>query len=101
MIDEETRLAKAMASEELARWLREAGHRKRLMGTSLVVDPPGMCMPTRPETRPRFNSIPSARLSVVALLAVSYLQYFYADVLLQVYSIHSLIVFVLVNGRIA
>ena len=52
---------------------------------------------------PRLRADPARllRLSVAGLLAVSYLQYFYLDALLQVYSIHSLIVFILVNGHIA
>lgn len=47
----------------------------------------------------RFGQGRLPHLSVLAVLALAYLQYFLADTLLKFYSLHSLIVFVLVNGK--
>jgi hypothetical protein len=92
LIVDEERLARGRQSEELARWLREAGRRKIVPRITRVHDRVNALVKADPVRLPQ--------LSVFAVLAFSCLQYFYADALLQVYSIHSLIVFILVNGRI-
>jgi hypothetical protein len=103
IVDEETRLARARQSEELARWLREAGHRARGPLRTPVRKPE--LHPCPSPARGTFDALLEtdpgrlARISVFGLLAVSYLQYFYFDVMLQVYSMHSLIFFILVNGH--
>jgi hypothetical protein len=103
IIDEETRRARARRSEELARWLREAGRRRkpprRLVAGESKHHPGATLMQGSAERRLKLNPAWLVRLSVFGLLAVSYLQYFYFDAMVQVYSVHSLIVFVLVNGH--
>lgn len=75
-------------SVELARWLVEAGRRRPLRGGEEIA-----CAATTP-------SAPADPRRVVLLgtLALAGLQYWYLDVLLEIHSLQSLIVFVL-TGR--
>ena len=75
-------------SEELARWLQESGRRtwcrSTLRGKELgFAEPPSM---------PRARTY---RTLLLGLLAVAFLEYFYADALLQILTLPYLIVFVL------
>lgn len=77
-------------SRELARWLVEAGRRRRLRGgAGYRPDPAGR----RPERKHAW--LP--RLLLYGVLAAACVQYFYVDAMLQVVSLPSLIVFAL-NG---
>ena len=77
-------------SEELAQWLVESGRRR-----SPLRVPPVVGEPRAPEAVSR--EVPGAggrtRIMLVALLAVAYLQYFFADALLQIAMLRSVIVF--------
>jgi hypothetical protein len=77
-------------SEELAQWLVESGRRRSPLRVAPVV-----AEPTAREAVSR--DVPSAgvwtRIILVALLAVAYLQYFFADALLQIAKLRSVIVF--------
>jgi hypothetical protein len=100
IIDEKTRLARARQSEDLARWLREAGHRTkppRRLSTAELTDARATRLQGGLKSPLKGDPVRLVRLSIIGLLAASYLQYFYFDAMLQVYSMHSLIVFVLMN----
>jgi hypothetical protein len=77
-------------SEELAQWLVESGRRR-----SPLRLPPVVVEPKAPQALSR--DVPTAgvltRIILVALLAVAYLQYFFADALLQIAKLRSVIVF--------
>lgn len=88
------RAAKARESEELARWLREAGHRKSPPPRDLELSAPAERPAASAQLPLRIGPPPYVRLSIFALLAASYLEYFFANVLLLVYSVHSIVVFV-------
>jgi len=80
---------------EVARWLEETGRRRRKTERAEKFVPeeagPDPESPTRP-TR-RYLSKPSW-LCLLILLSMSFLIYFFADVLLQIESIRRVIVFV-------
>lgn len=76
------------SGDDLARWLEEAG-RRRAARQAAAPEPPAP-PPAKPRRRPRFLR----ELLLLALAAVAFLPYFFADVQLKIYSLHSLIVFV-------
>jgi hypothetical protein len=78
--------------QDLAEWLREAGKRRR--GTSSPVGE--ATLPGMPSRRARRKSYLSYVLAALGVLA--YLEYYYAGVLLQIYSLPRVIVFILVDG---
>ena len=79
--------------QDLALWLREAGRRR----TPAKVEVGAATLPGQPSRRAKRRS----RLLLPVLTgitALAYLQYFYVDVMLQIYSLQHLIVFILVDG---
>ena len=77
-------------SQDLARWLQEAGRRQHVRGQTSTV--------SEDLDRGRKAAALSCagalrRPLILALLALSYLQYFFADVSLKIMSLHSFIVF--------
>jgi hypothetical protein len=79
--------------EELARWLQEAGRRKwpRSPVDREVVQ---TCV-SSPADAPLAPQATGYGTALLGLLALAYLEYFYADALLQIVTLRSLIVFVL------
>ena len=75
--------------EELAQWLVESG-RRRSEPRPLLAEPKA--------SQAQRRAAPAARhwdrIFALAFLAVAYLMYFFADTLLQINGLHSLIVFV-------
>jgi hypothetical protein len=90
--------------EDLSDWLQEAGKR-RLSRQSGHVEVPAMPMPVEippaPEAPPPAAKRPTGKwLAISAVAAVAYLQFFYADVLLQIAKAPAMIFFVLINGQL-
>lgn len=81
-------------SRNLAQWLLEGGRRRRKPAQAALQEP----RLVEPEPRPRRAGTRGRWLVYAALTTLAYLQYFWADVLLQVNAIRSLIVFLLVDG---
>lgn len=88
---------------DLARWLEEAGRRRSVRGAGLEASAPleAIGEPGRPQggavgaVRNRAALITRPReLILLALAAISFQSYFFADVYLQIYSLNSVIVFV-------
>ncbi len=82
----------------LAQWLKESARRTR--------------QPASSDPQPVPSALPIARESAVqsllgrakwpliaVLVAVAFLQYFYADVMLQIASLPAMIFFILINGQ--
>jgi len=79
--------------QDLAQWLREAGRRR----APAKVEVGAATLPGQPSRRAKRRN----RLLIPVLAgvtALAYLQYFYVDVMLQIYSLQHLIVFILVDG---
>ena len=73
--------------QDLAQWLREAGKRRRgAVATQAAL--PGM--PGRGRC--------SVSYALAALGALAFLPYYYASVMLQIYSLPRVIVFIMVDG---
>ena len=79
---------------ELARWLVEAGRRRRV--DRRPADAPAGCLPDASTQRTR-SRLP--RLLLFGVLAAACLQYAYLDALLEVVSLRQLIVFVLAGAH--
>ncbi len=87
---------------DLARWLQEAGRRRSIRGVGLEASAPleAIAEPAAEEApagaapeRRRFITHPR-ELILLALTALAFQSYFFADVYLQIYSLNSVIVFV-------
>jgi hypothetical protein len=86
-------------SRNLARWLQEAGRRTRRKSKTLSTDP--NAAEPRESAGPAKGAKAYARWPILlGVLALAFLQYFYASTYLDIESIRSLIVFVLVNGQL-
>jgi Flp pilus assembly protein TadB len=81
---------------ELAQWLQEAG--KRVRSTSAPIQQPATEQPRRAGASwdARFAAI--KRMTLLTLLAGSYLLYYFVDVMLQISLLPALIVFVPAAG---
>lgn len=77
--------------QDLAQWLREAGRRRPAAKAALGEE----TLPGKPSGRARRSYLPYV---LAALGALAYLEYYYAGVLLQIYSLPRVIVFILVDG---
>jgi hypothetical protein len=81
-------------SEDVARWLLDSGRRRFPMREegNAEVTPPAIDLPSAQHrigsSGPRWS-----RLVLLGVLAVAYLQYFFADTLLDIQALRSLIVF--------
>jgi hypothetical protein len=89
------------SGEHMAQWLQEAARRTRHPSSADVE-------PGTPAAAAQTSSPQSAIPSVLerakwplfaALVAIAYLQYFYADVMLQIASLPAMIFFILINGQ--
>jgi len=100
------------SGEHMAQWLQEAARRTRRPSSAdlepgtpaAVVQSPTPQSPTPPNPTPQ-SSIRSVLERTkwplfAALLALAYLQYFYADVMLQIAYLPAMIFFVMINGQI-
>ena len=86
-------------SRNLARWLQESGRRTKRKSKTRSADPNGAA--TRASAGLTKNAVAYARWPILlGVLALAFLQYFYASTYLDIESIRSLIVFVLVNGQL-
>jgi hypothetical protein len=81
---------------ELAQWLQEAG--KRVRSTGAPIEQPTTSQPkrTRASWEARFMAV--KRMTLLTLLAASYLLYYFVDVMLQISLLPALIVFVPTTG---
>jgi hypothetical protein len=89
------------SGEHLAQWLKEAGRRARR--SSNVVEPETVAAPVNiptPQTPVRSMLERAKWPLITAFVAIAYLQYFYADVMLQIGSLPAIIFFVLINGQL-
>lgn len=82
-------------SEDLVRWLQEVGRRK--WPRPLVDGATVQRRVSGPAQVPLALQATCYRAALLGLLAVAYLEYYFADVLLQVFTLPSLIVFILVG----
>jgi hypothetical protein len=86
------------SGEYLAQWLQEAARRTQ--------------RPPSPDPQPASYAIPIAQESalrsvlgrakwplIAVLVAIAFLQYFYADVMVQIASLPAMIFFILINGQ--
>ncbi|MDQ5850303.1 MAG: hypothetical protein M3544_15200 [Pseudomonadota bacterium] len=91
-------------NKDLSDWLQEVGKRRfsRQSGHVEVPTPPRQVeTPVQPEPpRPAERRPTGKWLAISAVAAVAYLQFFYADVLLQIAKAPAIIFFVLVNGQL-
>src|SRR6267378_7879855 len=90
------------SGEHMAQWLQEAARRTRRPSSADLE--PGTFAAAAQTPSPQ-SAIPSvlerAKWPLFALLvAIAYLQYFYADVMLQIASLPAMIFFILINGQI-
>ena len=84
-------------SEEVARWLLESGRRRSTCRKSNA-DPAAstVVLPVLPAVQAVVRRVPRwQRLSLIAVLMLAYLQYFYADTFLEILTLRSVIVFVM------
>jgi hypothetical protein len=83
------------SDEELARWLQESGRRRLQRPADKLDDAEDDS--ARDRWLPTLVSLLDAgrRPLLLAILALAYLQYFFADVALRIVSLHALIFFVL------
>lgn len=81
---------------DLAQWLQEAG--KRVRSTSAPIEQPSteQAKRLRASWDARFAAI--KRMTLLTLLAASYLLYYFVDVMLQISLLPALIVFVPTTG---
>jgi hypothetical protein len=79
--------------QDLAHWLREAGRRR----PPAKVEVGAATLPGQPSRRARRRTRVLVPI-LAGVTALAYLQYFYVDVMLQIYSLQHLIVFILVDG---
>jgi hypothetical protein len=99
------------SGEHMAQWLQEAARRTRRPSSAdlepgtpaAVVQSPSPQSQTPQSPTPQ-SSIRSALERAkwpffAALVAIAYLQYFYADVMLQIASLPAMIFFILINGQ--
>ena len=75
---------------ELARWLEEAGRRKAVSRPASIQAESA----SRPEKKARRLVTQPLRIALLALMVLSYLQYFYLDVYLQIAAMPSITVFI-------
>jgi hypothetical protein len=89
------------SGEHMAQWLQEAARRKQ-RPSSPEVEPgtPGAVVQS-PAPQGGIQSIFERTKwpLLAALLAIAYLQYFYADVMLQIASLPAIVFFLLINGQ--
>jgi hypothetical protein len=83
-------------AKDLAQWLKEAGRRTKSARPGVVAIPLAADARAMPGER---RSASLKRILVVALLAGSGYQYYYADLMLQISSLPSVVVFVPVPGQ--
>jgi hypothetical protein len=83
-------------AKDLAQWLKEAGRRTKSARPEVVAIPLAADARAMPGER---RSASLKRILVVALLAGSGYQYYYADLMLQISSLPSVVVFVPVPGQ--
>jgi hypothetical protein len=85
-------------SHQLAKWLKESGRRRLALAVApepVHVDAARRANPSRP-----WISAPHRKwLLLGGLTVLAYLEYFFADVLLQIATIPEFLVFVFVNGK--
>lgn len=81
---------------ELAQWLKEAGTRVGPPRPALSEIFTAQAVSARASWDRQFAAI--KRMSLLSLLTASYLMYYYADVMLQISLLQSLIVFVPTTG---
>jgi len=82
----------------LAQWLKESARRTR-QPASLDPQPVPSALPIAQESAVQ-SLLGRAKWPLIAVLvAVAFLQYFYADVMLQIASLPAMIFFILINGQ--
>jgi hypothetical protein len=85
----------------LAQWLQEAGRRARR--SSNTVEPGATAAPVKSQAPQGATRSVLERMKwplIAAFVAMAYLQYFYADVMVQIGSLPAIIFFVLINGQL-
>jgi hypothetical protein len=81
-------------SEEVARWLLDAGRRRFPSRETGAVEAAPPVLDSPPAQRPVIPGVARwSRVALLGLLALAYLQYFFADTLLEIGALRSLIVF--------
>jgi hypothetical protein len=85
----------------MAQWLQEAARRTRRPSSSDAEPGTPAAVVQGPAPRGGIQSI-FERIKwplLAALLAIAYLQYFYADVMLQIAALPAIVFFLLINGQ--
>src|SRR5882762_10480515 len=85
----------------LAQWLKESARRTR-RPSSPDLQPAAPATPATPTTQKRAlrSVLERAKWPLIAVLvAIAFLQYFYADVMVQISSLPAIIFFILINGQ--
>ena len=83
--------------QDLARWLEEAGRRRvvrKAEAEAAPVEQPAEPALDAPGPEKRVYLSHPRELLLLAMAALAYLPYFYADVYVQIYSMKSVVVFV-------
>jgi hypothetical protein len=95
------------SGEHMAQWLQEAARRtQRPCSADLEPDTPAAVVqsPTQQMLTPRSSirlGLECAKWPLfAAVVAIAYLQYFYADVMLQIASLPAIIFFILINAHL-
>ena len=86
------------SGEHMAQWLQEAARRTR-HPVSSDPQPAPTALPIAQESAVQ-SVLGRAKWPLIAILvAVAFLQYFYADVMVQIASLPAMIFFILINGQ--
>jgi hypothetical protein len=89
------------SGEHMAQWLQESARRtRRPSSADLEPGTPAAVVQSPTPQRPIRSVLERAKWPLfAALVAIAYLQYFYADVMLQIASLPAMIFFVLISGQ--